>query len=378
MPNNSQQPYQDPKTQHPIADLNLPFTDYITQCQKLILNTRIDLSDNNEKILTANSPFELKPTQSNGQGILLIHGLLDTPFIMRDIGDQLQAQGFLVRAILLPGHGTVPGDLLSVQYQDWLQAVRYGIASFDKNIKKIYLAGFSTGAALALYYALNQANIAGVILLSPAIKIRSAFDFSANWHRCISWKWEQAKWLHTTNEDDYAKYQSIPFNAAYQVYKLTQLIKKISLTSHAGCPLFFILSLADATVSAKAAIHYFQRYLQPKNRLLLYAKGKNHAQDPNTLVRSSIYPELNIQEFSHIALPIAPWNPHYGQQGDYPPTSLNEKNNLLRGTYNGLTKKIYDALYQYKLTRHKRIRLSFNPDFEFMLTEMKKFISSAS
>jgi esterase/lipase len=359
---------------------NLPFSDYITQCNHLIATTRTDLHAypgiNPEEIITANSPFELHPTVSNGKGILLIHGLLDSPFIMRDIGKRLAQQGYLVRAILLPGHGTKPSDLLNVTYHDWIQAARYGIDSFQNEVEKVYLCGFSTGASVAIYHALHHANLSGIVLLSPAIKIRAYLDFSTNWHRAISWRWERAKWLHLIPENDYAKYQSIPFNAAYQVYRLTRLIKKISKTKTTICPQFFIVSLADSTVSATASIKYFQQYHQANSRIMIYAKQDKHKNDPATTVRTSVYPELRIQEFSHIAIPVAPDNLHYGKHGDYINASHVEENN---GTiYTGLNKfenMIHAFFYKYKMTSIKRQRLSFNPDFEFMMAEIEKFIT---
>jgi len=122
--------YQDPGLKYPIYDLNLSFADYILQCKDLIRKTRRDLanSPDPEKIIEDNSPFELIPKSAGNKkiryGALLIHGLLDSPFVMRDIGAELQEQGLLVRSILLPGHGTVPGALLNVTYEDWLQALR--------------------------------------------------------------------------------------------------------------------------------------------------------------------------------------------------------------------------------------------------------------
>lgn len=366
---------KDPKTHHPIYDLALPFSEYITACQHIIKSTRLDLKQDAEKIIEANSPFELRPEKSNNKGVLLIHGLLDSPFIMRDIAEKLQKQGYLVRAILLPGHGTIPGDLLNVHYSDWIQAARYGIASFENDVKEVYIGGFSTGANLGLYHALHKEKISGIFLLCPAIKIRSRLDFSCNWHHVISWAWERAKWLHVMPENDYAKYQSIPFNAAYQVYKLSRIIKKISKKHTPACPLLFIVSLADSTVSSKAAIKYFHKYFSLKNKMLIYSRNTNHENEPNTLVRSSVYPKLHIQEFSHIAIPISPGNPHYGKYGDYINASrVEESDKIIYGGFNKLENKIYDFLYKNNLVFLQRRRLSFNPDFEFMVEEIEKFL----
>src|SRR5579862_8196736 len=103
--------YQDPQVSYPIDDLHLSFDDYIKKCKTIITENRQDLQNNAEKIIAANAPYELRPVNTGKirRGALLIHGLLDSPFCVKDIANQLHAEGILVRAVLLPGHGTVPG-----------------------------------------------------------------------------------------------------------------------------------------------------------------------------------------------------------------------------------------------------------------------------
>ena len=87
-----------------------------------------------DKIVDGNAPFELKPPagcpSGHGKpyrrGILLTHGLTDSPYSMRALGSFFQKNCFRVMAILLPGHGTQPGDLLDIHWQEWAKAEAYG------------------------------------------------------------------------------------------------------------------------------------------------------------------------------------------------------------------------------------------------------------
>ena len=76
-------------------------------------------------------------------GALLVHGLTDSSFVMRDVAQVLQSYPscLLIRAIVLPGHGTVPGDLLETRYQDWLKTLEYGINSFKGTVQELYQIG---------------------------------------------------------------------------------------------------------------------------------------------------------------------------------------------------------------------------------------------
>ncbi len=349
-----------PDVQYPIDNLNLSFDDYIIQSTKLITQYRVDLhSPHASQIIAANAPFELRPKQPGSCGALLIHGLLDSPFSMKEIGLHLQSQGILSRAIVLPGHTTVPGALLNTDYHQWLQAIHYGITSLAKEVKHIFLIGFSTGASVALLYTLqNQVNIAGIILLSPVLKIYSAFAG-------LSQIFPRTLWFHRDKNEtsDYARYRSIPFNAIYQVYRLTQAIKKEKSST---LPLLFALSREDNTVCSRTTLDYFKRQTHPKNHLILYSNIKTNISDLRITLRSSIYPEKYIRGFSHLALPISPSNLHYGEK--------NNCNQTFYGEFNPLQISFNEFLFKLGLSQHHYQRLMFNPDFDFLLQSINQFI----
>src|SRR5476649_67099 len=113
------------------------------------LNSRTDHAAE----LAWNAPREWRPTGVPKGGILLVHGLGDSPWSFHDVGAKLAEQGFLVRTVLLPGHGTQPADMLDVTLEQWQQVVREQAAILSREVPKVYLGGFSTGANLVLDYA---------------------------------------------------------------------------------------------------------------------------------------------------------------------------------------------------------------------------------
>ena len=113
-------------------------------------------------------------------GALLIHGLTDSPYSMRTIGQDLQARGYQVVALRVPGHGTVPAGLTDVTWEDWLAAVRVGARDLRTTIgpdKPLLLVGYSNGGALVLKYAFDALEGSGdpqasrIVLLSPMIGV---------------------------------------------------------------------------------------------------------------------------------------------------------------------------------------------------------------
>lgn len=362
-------------------DHNIPFADYITRTQHLIKRRRRDLEANEALILDANSPFELVPAQSRQAhgnkfkyGALLIHGLLDSPFSLKDIGLDLQKQGVFSRAVLLPGHGTNPDDLLQVTFEEWLKIVNYGISSLKPLVENVFLIGYSTGAALAIHQLLkHHMNIAGMIMLSPAIKIKAPVEMVVAWHKTVNWiSRDHTPWFYKDEEVDYAKYRSVTFNAVKQVAELTKINRNLSQKVSLNIPLLMILSREDDTISSHGAIQYFAKLQNPNSRLLLYTKDPIEYSDPRIITRPTDYPKLRIKQFSHVSIPFSPSNHHYGQQGDY--IYASRVDNAIYGAYNRIESHAGDILYDLGLLKLQRHELTYNPDFEFMMENISKFI----
>ncbi|OAI48418.1 hypothetical protein AYO45_05060 [Gammaproteobacteria bacterium SCGC AG-212-F23] len=365
---------KDPHLSYPSGNIHLAFSDYIHQCQALVQSAR---PQDSTLIINANTPYELYPetpilTQNKKikYGVLLVHGLLDSPLSLREIGNNLQAQGCLVRSVLLPGHGTVPGALLHVHYHEWINTVWYGMHSLAKEVEQIYILGYSTGGTLAILHALNhpEDNIAGIIAIVPALKIKSVFAPLSGLASKLGRLWHRAAWAAIMPENDYAKYQSIAMNGVYQVYQLTQLIKQHS--KQLPCPTLAFLTEDDKTICTPTAIRFLQQQKQA-HKIILYKKNP-HTNSATLVERPSYYPEENIHDFSHVALPCSPQNKHYGKTGDYYGSKDNE--NYQYGSYVIPELQYYDFLYRHQLLRYPRRLLTYNPDFNYLIEQIEHFI----
>jgi len=354
------------------------FRDYLaTTQQQLSLSSmsRPGLAD--ELLIKANSPFEWTPQHTAPQqytknGALLVHGLLDSPYSMRHIGQLLLEQGFLVRSVLLPGHGTTPHDLLSVTHKDWIKTVNYGVKSLQHEVENIYLIGFSAGATLSLMHA-HSPKVKGIILLAPAIKLRSK---AARYTKVLSKLRHfshQLAWYEWLEEQDYAKYRSIPFHLAYQAYALSTYNKQLLKKFHLTCPLFVAISEDDETVCFNAAKTLFLGHQHPNSQMITYCKSaKYKIDDDRVIVRSSSYPEQNVIDYSHVCIPIAPQDPHYGVNGDYQPPLYLPKN--LKNASSSKLNIQQGALSKTNLANYPLRRLTYNPDYPFLAQQIKEFI----
>ena len=219
------------------------FAEYVELQRKMIAQARSGTDAANlQEIIDGNAPFELKPTgnypagktKPYKRGVLLIHGLTDSPYFMRHLAAFFQENGFRVMAVLLPGHGTQPGDLLDVPWQEWAKAVAYGADRLDAEAEDIYLGGYSAGGTLSIYQSLRDPRVRGLFLFAPALKI-SPRAAQANLHRFYSWLVPSAKWVGIMPDLDCYKYESFPKNAAAQMYALTQELNEQDYCTGSSC-----------------------------------------------------------------------------------------------------------------------------------------------
>ncbi len=356
---------------------NLSFAAYIDAMRDIISQTRVDLENPQaQQIINANTPFELQPDKNAAsktnarKGILLIHGLYESPYHVRAIGQFFQKQGFLVRSILLPGHGTVPGDLLDVSYQAWLQACQFGIASFSDEVDELYLFGYSTGSTLALHEILDNPKIKAQFLFCPALQI-SRLAAILHWHHRIASYAPRVRYYHLDKDMDHTKYQSFTCNSVTQLYQLIKILKQRLTKQTITTPTFMVLSQADTVINSKTAIHLFQKLENSKNRLILYTSNQTKVcNNKNIICKNSYFPEENIMNISHNSLAIAPDDPYYGKQGEF--TKLQQAK---------LHCKAHEIVYGEEsmqtmvMRKYKHfLRLNYNPDFYNLLENMKSFI----
>ena len=71
------------------------FLEYINENKQWLKDNRVFLSKNQNLELSLNTPFEKKPINQNvSKGILLVHGLGDSPGYFEDLTQELVSHGF--------------------------------------------------------------------------------------------------------------------------------------------------------------------------------------------------------------------------------------------------------------------------------------------
>jgi len=249
-----------------------------------------------------NRSYVLEPEGAPVGAVVFLHGLTDSPYSQRHIAQRYHAHGYVAIAIRLPAHGTVPGALAEVEWEDWLAATRLAVREARRRIGPalpLHLVGFSNGGALAMKYALDALEDPGLtrpdrlVLISPMIGI-TAFARFAGFAGlpAILPKFAKAAWLSILPEFNPFKYNSFPVNGARQSWRLTQALQEqIRRLARAGQlaqlpPILTFQSVIDFTVSTRAIISSMYVHL-PANGSELVLFDVNRDAKLGPLLRSA-------------------------------------------------------------------------------------------
>ena len=234
-------------------------------------------------------------------GVLLLHGMSDSPYSLRALGKTLNQRGYQVVGLRLPGHGTAPSGLRYVSWQDMAATVELAMEHLAKSLgpKPIHMIGYSTGAPLALDFTLkvieeNQVVIpASLVLISPAIRVHptGALAGFKNAMSVLPGLGGLA-YLNIMDEFDPYKYNSFATNAGAQVHHITRNVdqRMQALAQDPAAvdrlpPILVLKSTVDSTVTTDAVVDNLLMFLPAnRNELVLFDINRNAAIKSTLLV----------------------------------------------------------------------------------------------
>ncbi len=245
-----------------------------------------------------NRSFEF-PADRPAGGVLLLHGMSDSPYSLRALALTLKAHNYWVLGLRMPGHGTAPSGLKRIRWQDMAAAVQLGMTHLQSAVDPgpVHIVGYSTGAALAINFALDAfeketlAKPASLVLISPAMGLHPAAAL-AKWKRRLSYLpgLGGLAWLSVLPEFDPYKYNSFATNAGEQVHSLTRRVaERIAARADTDSseilpPTLVFKSTVDATVSTDAVVDRLLKHLRPERHELVLFDINRFAAHSSVLV----------------------------------------------------------------------------------------------
>lgn len=237
----------------------------------------VDRNWNRTSILKAAKPIG---------GVLLLHGLSDSPYSLRAIGQRLHAEGYTVLWLRIPGHGTCPGALANVSSEDWIAAVQVAMRGLRDLLPAgtpLILGGYSNGGALSVLYTLSAMNDRtlpkpqAIMLFAPMIGINPMARITRLYHMvALVSRNQKAQWSGIDAEIDPFRYSSWPMNASVQAWLVTQSVeRKLAELQKSGRmsempPILAMQSVVDSTIIVgKLITSLFDKLTSASNELFL-------------------------------------------------------------------------------------------------------------
>lgn len=356
--------------------------DYIAYTKQLMQAARLDAPA--PTVINNLAPFVLEPDAScprtaSGKverGIVLIHGLFDSPYSMRPFGEDLQAQCFYVLGLLLPDHGTRPGDFLAARWQDWAEATHFATTQLALHADTLFVSGHSAGGTLALLEAARNPDVDALILFAPAFAIIPAARF-AKYLAPLGKLFPKAAWFDVKPDEAVYRYESTTLAAAAETYALIEVTKAELAIQQRQVPVFTVASVEDNTVGTPAILAYMASNTHPWSRTLLYSEHFYPATNRVRIASSSML-ELQVLSVSHLGLMTPPSHPHYGLNGAYRNCGHygNTDKPLFVQCKTG-QRDYYGEATAENLALGVVERIAFNPFYESMLADMQDFLQAA-
>ena len=158
-------------------------------------------------------------------GVLLCHGFTGSPQSLRPWAEYLAERGLTVSLPLLPGHGTRWEDMQRTGWQDWYAQVDRELRALRERTDRVFVAGLSMGATLALRLAAKHGDaVSGIVVVNPANKV----------HGLLAYALPLARHLVRTSPgiaSDIAKegstelgYDRVPLHAAHSLRNFFRLV----------------------------------------------------------------------------------------------------------------------------------------------------------
>lgn len=343
------------------------FQAYVSETKRWLESNRLFMTEDKQAELDMVLPKEYVPKQPNGQGVLLVHGLGDSPYSFVDVATHLAEKGYLVRTVLLPGHASKVGDLQLPTLQDWQGVVHHHISLLKQNTDSIWLGGYSTGANLVTAEALNDDSVNGLLLFSPALQPHSEV---VKYAKLASYF---VTWADQDPEDNPLRYNSLPMNAAAVYYQTSSVVREALADQTYNKPVFMLMSEGDKVVSTQFAIDTFSHKMPNPSGHIVW-QGENKIAEPRSTQFSMYLPKQRISNGSHMGLLFSPNNPNYGVNGSNIICSNGQGEEKEAQCQSG--ENIWYSAWGYTEPNKVHARLTYNPYFEQSMKIMDRVMAS--
>lgn len=253
------------------------------------------------------------------------------------------------------------------RYRDWRSIVQHHTQLLKREVDEVWLGGFSTGANLVTSEALENSEVAGLLLISPALIPGNLLTKLLPIANLFS------DWLDKDSIDNnYTRYSAVSTNGATQYYYSSREVRSQLKQATFNKPVIMAVSADDNVINSHAIKQLFQhRFSHPRSKLLWFTNQLNTFNKDHRIQQfNSKLPQQRISNFSHMSLLFKPTNPFYGRNGKQRICENGQSEVLEQVCID--TEQLWYSNWGYTEPEKIHARLTWNPYFDEIISALHK------
>ena len=213
------------------------------------------------------------------RAVLMLHGFGDTPQTLEYLAAYVHAQGWAVRAPLLPGHGRTLDEFAASRATEWISFARAELDALRARYHSIAVVGLSMGGSLATILASESKDVRALVLLAPYLSMPTRLRRAASLHHVLG---VAIPFLRGGGERSIRDPAEVELNRAYG-YTTPRLVFELSRVVARGraaaplvtVPTLIVQSRQDNRIPPEAAERAFELFTTAERRFM-WTEGNGH------------------------------------------------------------------------------------------------------
>ena len=235
-------------------------------------------------ILLGAEEEDLGPVDAPG-AVLFVHGFVGGGSNFADLPRRTAEQGWRVRVMRLPGHGTSPLDFEKVKPAELIEAVTREITRLRQRYPYVAVVAHSMGGALAVIAATNV-KIDRLVLAAPYFGVSYKWYYllpPEAWSTLISpfirWVKKGDRFVMVNRKEaksEIMSYRWIPTQGIRTLITLGRMARDPQRLQELTCPVLVIQSTGDDAASPRASRQAFDRIASLEKQWLGLTQSNHH------------------------------------------------------------------------------------------------------
>lgn len=235
-------------------------------------------------ILLGAEELDLGP-ESASAAVLLVHGFVGGSNNFGELPQRLAEEGYRVRAMRLPGHGTTPEDFANTPSSEFPLAVLRELRALKENHERVYLVGHSMGGALSALAAAME-PVDGLVLTAPYFGVTYQWYYllpPETWTRLtapfVRWVYKSRPFIRVNREeakDQILSYVWIPAEGSKTLIEIGERASDPFVLEQIESPVLVMHGTEDFAASPNAAEEAFAQLGSEDKSITWYENSDHH------------------------------------------------------------------------------------------------------